>query len=72
MLAERLRTDPDLIAKVEELKIEVLAHPEVQAWLQSLWGELKRAMLAPPTIPTASCAAGWTTGWCSSGTVSSS
>ena len=51
VLAERLRTDPDLIAKVEELKIEVLAHPEVQAWLQSLWGELKRAMLAAADDP---------------------
>ena len=28
LLAERLRTDSDLIAKVEELKIEVLAHPD--------------------------------------------
>ena len=44
-LAERLRDDPVLIAKAEELKHELLSHPEVQAWLQSLWGELKRAIL---------------------------
>ena len=44
-LAERLRDDPVMIAKGEEIKHELLAHPEVQAWLQSLWGELKRAML---------------------------
>ena len=34
----RLRTDPVLIAKGEELKPELLSHPDVQAWLQSLWG----------------------------------
>ena len=44
-LAERLRTDPVIIAKAEELKNEVLSHPDVQAWLQSLWGELKRGIL---------------------------
>ena len=44
-------TDPELIAKVEELKMELLEHPEVQAWLQSLWGELKRAMLAAADDP---------------------
>ena len=40
--AERLRTDPALLAKGEELKTELLAHPDVRAWLRSLWGELKR------------------------------
>jgi len=50
-LAERLRTDPEMIAKGEELKHELLSHPEVQAWLQSLWGELKRAMLTAADDP---------------------
>lgn len=40
--ADRLRTDPALLAKGEELKVELLAHPDVRAWLGSLWGELKR------------------------------
>jgi uncharacterized membrane-anchored protein YjiN (DUF445 family) len=40
--AERLRSDPELLAKGEELKTELLAHPDVRAWLGSLWGELKR------------------------------
>lgn len=40
--ADRLRTDPALLAKGEELKMELLAHPDVRAWLRSLWGELKR------------------------------
>ena len=51
LLAERLRDDPELIAKAEELKHELLSHPEVQAWLQSLWGELKRAILAAADDP---------------------
>ena len=33
------------MAKCESMKLELLAHPEVQAWLQSLWSELKRSML---------------------------
>ncbi|MEO8264957.1 MAG: DUF445 domain-containing protein, partial [Ilumatobacteraceae bacterium] len=40
--ADRLRSDPELLAKGEELKTELLAHPDVRAWLGSLWGELKR------------------------------
>ena len=40
--ADRLRSDPTLLAKGEELKVELLAHPDVRAWLGSLWGELKR------------------------------
>ena len=51
LLAERLRTDPEMIAKGEELKHELLSHPDVQAWLQSLWGELKRAMLTAADDP---------------------
>ncbi len=51
VLAERLRDDPVLIAKTEELKQELLSHPDVQAWLQSLWGELKRTILADADDP---------------------
>ena len=40
--AQRLRHDPGLLAKGEELKTELLAHPDVRAWLGSLWGEVKR------------------------------
>jgi uncharacterized membrane-anchored protein YjiN (DUF445 family) len=42
--AERLRTDPELIRKGEELKDELLEHPDVRAWIASLWGEVKRAL----------------------------
>jgi uncharacterized membrane-anchored protein YjiN (DUF445 family) len=50
-LAEQLRTDPVMIAKVEELKDELLSHPEVQAWFQSLWGSLKKSALQAADDP---------------------
>ena len=46
MFAERLRSDPVLLAKGEALKEEVLDHPEVRAWIDSLWREAKRAMIS--------------------------
>ena len=50
-LAAKLRSDPVLMAKCESMKLELLDHPEVQAWLQSLWSELKRSMLAAAGDP---------------------
>ena len=35
----------------EELKDEVLAHPEVRAWIGRLWGDLKRTTLHATTAP---------------------
>jgi uncharacterized membrane-anchored protein YjiN (DUF445 family) len=49
--AERLRHDPELLAKGEELKTEVLAHPDVRAWLGSLWGEVKATMSVAAADP---------------------
>jgi uncharacterized membrane-anchored protein YjiN (DUF445 family) len=39
--AQRMRTDPELIGKGEELKDELLEHPDVRAWIASLWGDVK-------------------------------
>ncbi len=50
-LAVKLRDDPALIAKCESMKLELLRHPDVQAWLQSLWGELKQSMLTASKDP---------------------
>jgi uncharacterized membrane-anchored protein YjiN (DUF445 family) len=50
-LADRLRHDPVLLARGEELKEELLAHPDVRAWLASLWSELKRSLLAASGDP---------------------
>lgn len=40
-LAERLQTDPDLIARGEELKEQFLSHPAVRSWTLSLWTDFK-------------------------------
>jgi uncharacterized membrane-anchored protein YjiN (DUF445 family) len=37
LLAERLRNDPEQIAKVERAKTELLDHPQVREWLSTLW-----------------------------------
>ncbi|HEY0520140.1 MAG TPA: DUF445 domain-containing protein [Ilumatobacteraceae bacterium] len=50
--SDRLRGDPELLAKGEELKTELLAHPDVRAWLGSLWGELKRNTVGALDDPT--------------------
>ncbi len=49
--AERLQNDPALHAKGEELKAELLAHPEFRRWIDSLWGEAKQAMLEATDDP---------------------
>ncbi|WP_051063118.1 DUF445 domain-containing protein [Ilumatobacter nonamiensis] len=43
--ARRLREDPELHRKGEELKQELLDHPEVRRWIDSLWTETKASML---------------------------
>jgi uncharacterized membrane-anchored protein YjiN (DUF445 family) len=43
--AARLRDDPALTAKGQELKVELLAHPEVRSWIDSLWSQAKQALL---------------------------
>lgn len=50
--AQRLRSDPDLLAKGEALKVEILAHPDVRAWLASLWSEVKHSTTTAVTDPT--------------------
>ena len=43
--ADRLRDDPELLAKGEELKDELLDHPEFRAWMESLWLGTKRGLI---------------------------
>ncbi len=49
--AERLKHDPELLAKGEQLKRELLEHPDVRAWLESLWSGLKDSMVTAATDP---------------------
>jgi uncharacterized membrane-anchored protein YjiN (DUF445 family) len=50
--AQRLRDDPTLVAKGEELKDELLAHPDVRAWLATMWSEIKRTLITTSSDPT--------------------
>jgi uncharacterized membrane-anchored protein YjiN (DUF445 family) len=50
--ADRLRHNPELLAKGEELKQELLDHPEVRRWIDSLWVETKRGMISAANDPT--------------------
>jgi uncharacterized membrane-anchored protein YjiN (DUF445 family) len=43
-LAERLQHDPELAAKGEEIKEQLLSHPAVRTWTMSLWHDLKAAL----------------------------
>ncbi|MFK8023934.1 MAG: DUF445 domain-containing protein [Ilumatobacter sp.] len=44
-LARRLREDPDLRARGEQWKAELVDHPEVRTWIDSLWSEAKQTLL---------------------------
>ncbi len=41
MFVVRLAEDPELARKAEQLKAELLEHPEVRAWIGSLWAEMR-------------------------------
>lgn len=43
--AGRLKSDPELLAKGEELKDELLDHPEFRAWIESLWLGAKQGLI---------------------------
>ena len=40
------------LAKGEELKEELLAHPDVRAWLATMWSEIKRTLITTSSDPT--------------------
>lgn len=50
-LAEELRNSPELIARGEALKDEVLNHPEVRAWSATLWKRIKAGLLEAAEDP---------------------
>src|SRR5271166_1637590 len=45
-LAEQLSTSPVYRMRVEEAKLRLLEDAEVQAWLSSVWGDIKQVLLA--------------------------
>jgi len=42
---EKLKSSPEMIARGEALKEEVLQHPAVRSYSASLWGEMKESLL---------------------------
>ena len=50
-LAEQLRTSSVYSARVEEAKLRLLEDAEVKAWLGSVWGDIKRGLLADLASP---------------------
>ncbi len=47
-----LRNDPDLIAKVERSKVDLLDHPAVREWIESAWTDVKASLLAQTRDPS--------------------
>jgi uncharacterized membrane-anchored protein YjiN (DUF445 family) len=49
--AQALRTDPAKAASIDAAKLQLLDHPEVRAWLSTLWTHLKGAVLTGAADP---------------------
>ncbi len=49
--AGRLRDSAELAARGEELKTQLLDHPEVRAWLNSMWDHLKAGLIEATNDP---------------------
>ena len=49
--ADELKNSPAMAARGEELKEELLAHPEVRAWSASLWSRIKTALIEATEDP---------------------
>ncbi len=50
--ARALRDDPAKAASIDAAKLQLLDHPEVRAWLSTLWSHLKGAILAGAADPS--------------------
>jgi uncharacterized membrane-anchored protein YjiN (DUF445 family) len=50
-LAHKLRTSPEMEARGEELKAELLAHPALREWTSTLWGDLKTTLVDASADP---------------------
>ncbi len=51
-LAERLRSDPELLLRGEEVKEQILAHRAVQRWIGSLWTDIKELLQRQASDPS--------------------
>ena len=51
VFAQRLQRDPELRARGEQLKADLLDHEEVRAWFRSLWGSAKGTLIEAADDP---------------------
>lgn len=51
-LAERLRTSPEVAARVEDLKRETLDNPAVAAWAAEMWDDIRRQLVDQANQPS--------------------
>src|SRR5690606_27267613 len=51
-----LRSDPDVAAQVEALKQRLIAHPQVQGYVQKLWDEIHAALRRDLSTPESALA----------------
>ena len=49
---DRLTSDPALAARIDEVKQEVLAHPELRRWMASLWTDLRAGLRSQAEDPS--------------------
>jgi uncharacterized membrane-anchored protein YjiN (DUF445 family) len=59
--ADRLEHDPELRQRVEQVRRDVLAHPELRAWVRSLWTDIKASLRAQASDPDSRLRAGLAT-----------
>ena len=52
-LAEDLQHDPAMIARVQQMKLELLENPAMQDWINGLWEQARAAMLRTARDPEA-------------------
>lgn len=50
-LADQLRTSPVYRARIEQAKLRLLEDAEVKAWLESVWGDIRRVLVADLAFP---------------------
>ncbi len=50
-IADDLRTSPEMRARGEELKEEMLSHPEFMAWTETIWSDVKDSIRAAVDQP---------------------
>lgn len=49
-LAQRLRTDPELAARVERIRDDLLERPELQGWIERFWSDARADLVRAASV----------------------